>query len=96
MEHCSSCHGIADLHRGAAPDLNNLLGRKAGAGDFIYSPALATSDRIWTPDLLEQFLVAPQDMFPGNQMVFYGMPDAATRTDLISYVAAHSPGHVSP
>jgi len=92
MEQCSGCHGIGEIERGAAPDLNGLLGRKVGSQDFHYSAAMAGSDRIWSPELLEAFLTSPQEEFPGNQMVFYGMEDPSMRGDLVSFVAVHSPG----
>jgi cytochrome c2 len=47
---------------------------------------------IWTRETLDQFLIAPRDVAPGNQMAFFGMPDAPMRADLIAYIEAHSEG----
>jgi cytochrome c len=42
---------------------------------------------VWTPELLDRFLVEPQsEPFRGNKMPFAGLPDAKARADLIAYL----------
>jgi cytochrome c len=41
---------------------------------------------VWTEDELDRFLLEPEGVLPGNQMGFFGLPDARDRTDLIAYL----------
>ncbi|MDV7341188.1 c-type cytochrome [Terasakiella sp. A23] len=59
---CATCHDVAETtHELRGPHLAQILGRKAGALSNYnhYSPALKKLDLVWTPDLLEEYLIHP-------------------------------------
>jgi cytochrome c len=86
--HCALCH----TNPGAfAPNLRGVVGRRVGTASFPYSVAMRNANFVWTKKNLERFLEAPRDVIPGNQMAFFGMPDAAMRSDLIEYLVFSSP-----
>jgi cytochrome c len=93
--HCGSCHSMADSggESISGPWLPGVVGRRAGSTGFAYSPAMRAAGEtiVWNRETLDQFLTAPRDVVPDNQMAFYGMPDAATRSDIIEFLAAKSP-----
>jgi cytochrome c len=95
VTHCGSCHVLGDSGTEAlsGPWLVGLMGRRAGSTDFPYSPAMRAAGEtlVWDSETLDRFLTAPRDLVPNNQMAFYGMPDAATRADIIEFLATKSP-----
>ncbi len=88
FEQCAACHSFDPTHNDVGPHLKGLFGRKsASVDDFTYSPPLRRANITWTPELLDDFLRAPQEgPFRGNRMPFAGMPDAKDRADLIAYL----------
>ena len=87
FEECASCHSLAAGENGIGPTLKGVFNRMAGTvEDFRYSPAMQASGITWTAETLDRFLADPQNMVPGNRMAYAGMPDAAERADLISYL----------
>jgi cytochrome c len=88
FEQCVACHSFDPTHNDVGPHLKGLFGRKAASvDDFTYSPPLRRATFTWTPELLDDFLRAPQEApFRGNRMPFAGMPDAKDRADLIAYI----------
>ena len=86
---CSGCHAI-DAHR-AGPAHRGIFGRKAGsAAGFSYSTALKNSSVIWNEKTLEAWLSEPERLIPGQAMYFQ-VNDAASRRDIIAYLATHKP-----
>jgi len=88
FEQCAACHSFDPTQNNVGPHLKGLFGRKsASVEDFTYSPALRRANITWTPELLDDFLKAPQEgPFRANRMPFSGMPDAKERADLIAYL----------
>ncbi|OYZ13732.1 MAG: hypothetical protein B7Y35_07705 [Sphingomonadales bacterium 28-64-96] len=73
FNYCISCHSVDPAETGLpAPNLDGVLGRKAGSGrDFEYSPAMrAAGDKglIWTRETLKAFLTNPEALVPGTAM----------------------------
>jgi cytochrome c len=87
-QRCQSCHA---LQPGAAspmgPNLAGVVGRKAGASDYRYSPALKAADIIWTRESLDSYLAGPMRMVPGTRMAI-AVSDAGHRAELINYLEA--------
>jgi cytochrome c2 len=87
FEECASCHSVAPGENGVGPTLQGIFNRKAGSlEDFRYSPAMRNSGIVWTPETLDAFITDPQKVVPGNRMAYAGLPDAADRSDVISYL----------
>lgn len=85
---CRSCHTLeASGANGVGPNLHGVLGAKAGAKQgYQYSPALAQSGIIWTPEQLDAFLAKPNSLVPGTKMAFAGVASAEARQELIAYL----------
>ena len=82
---CGACHSIDD--HGAGPRHRGLIGRRAGSEPgFDYSPALKSSKLVWSPKLLDRWLINPNTLVPGNKMVVQLANDPADRADLITYL----------
>ena len=83
-------HDPNEQPRLQGPSLYRIVGRRAASvAGFSYSPALrgkGEAGLVWTEDELDQFLLEPERAIPGNQMGFFGLPDACDRADLIAYL----------
>jgi cytochrome c2 len=95
-QNCAHCHIVQSGKWKDAPSLQNILGRKAGSTSFPYSAAFRQADFVWSRETLDRFLADPRRVVPGNQMAFFGMPDAGARSDLTAYLAMMSPSSSKP
>lgn len=86
-QRCQMCHSL-DPSKPAplGPVLRGVVGRRAGAGPFAYSRALARSRIIWNRTNLARFLAAPTAMVPGTKMPI-AVPDPAQRQAIVAYLA---------
>lgn len=86
---CTACHFL-DAKRGnqVGPNLHAVFDRgTAEAASYKYSPALtAFKEPTWTPDLIDQWLLAPDSFVPGTAMRLNGITDETERRDLIAYL----------
>ena len=85
---CAACHKFA-AGEGTliGPSLHAVFGRPAGMVEgFAYSPALAGSGLVWTPQSLEAWLADPANFVAGTTMAFSGYRSAEDRRDLIAYL----------
>jgi cytochrome c len=86
-QRCQACHGaIAGRTTPMAPPLAGVVGRKAAATTFAYSPALKRSNLVWTKAELNEYLANPSRKVPGGRMVV-SVADPAQRNALIAYLA---------
>lgn len=83
---CGGCHSVKADRIG--PRHAGLFGRRAGSvPGFEYSPALRDSHIVWDAGTLDQWLGDPESLIPGQRMG-YRLADAATRADVIAYLAS--------
>lgn len=83
---CQGCHSLEPGVHIAGPSLHGVVGRNAGTvADFEYSAPLQQAQLVWTPEVLDRFLAAPDDFLPGTRMVFWGL-DEDSRHLLIDYL----------
>jgi cytochrome c len=89
---CMACHKIdASNVSGLGPNLNRVIGRRAGTlPGFRYSPAMASSGRVWNEAALDAYLTAPARSMPGNRMVFAGLANPTDRQNVIAYIKSAS------
>lgn len=90
---CAACHKITkDGGNATGPTLWGVYGRPvASAAGFAYSTDLkALSGQSWDQATLDQFLTKPKAMVKGTKMTFAGIKDAATRANLIAWLATQS------
>ncbi len=86
---CRECHAFRESKRQKfGPNLAGLFGRPAGQLDgYPYSIAMREIGVVWTSETLDRFLADPAAFVPGTEMRFKGIESAASRADLISYLA---------
>ena len=89
---CMACHKVdASNTSGAGPNLNRIIGRRAGAyPGFRYSPAMVASGKVWNEQALDGYLAAPTRYMPGNRMGFPGIANPADRQNVIAYLKSAS------
>jgi cytochrome c len=85
---CAQCHSLEPDRSMTGPSLAELWNRKAGslASFPRYSPALTSSNVVWSDKTLDEWIKYPQHVIPGNQMTFAGVKDAQQRSDLLAFL----------
>jgi cytochrome c len=85
---CGGCHALDRDKEG--PRLGNVFGRHAGAvPSFEYSEALRKSKIVWNAARLEQWLIDPAQLVPGNDMAFR-LDIAEERREIIAFLKQNS------
>lgn len=91
---CASCHQVGPAARhGFGPQLNGVLGRRAGTElGFRYSPAMRKSEIVWSEKTLAAYIRRPDDVVPGTNMRFNGWAYGEQRlADLFAYLRTFPP-----
>lgn len=86
---CASCHQLGPSARsGFGPQLNGIIGRRAGStADYAYSPAMKSSNIVWTEATLAAFIKNPERVVPGTKMRFFSLGyDERRIADLLAYL----------
>lgn len=73
FQFCFSCHSVEQNQTEtlSGPNLNGVVGRPiASKQGFEYSPAMTafSSGKVWTPELILQFIQDPRVLVPGTAM----------------------------
>jgi len=84
---CQACH-VADKEQNrVGPHLVGIIGRPAGAVEgFRYSPAMAESGIVWTPETIAAYIADPRGYVSGNRMAFAGLRKPEDIADVIAYL----------
>lgn len=87
---CSACHNIRNTGNRMGPHLMGIVGRQVGSvADFrFYSQAMleaGAEGRVWTEELLADFISSPKKAIPGNSMRFFGLWSDEDIANLIAY-----------
>lgn len=88
---CINCHAVGPSARhGFGPQLNALVGRKAGTSPgYAYSAGMKASGLVWSEATLTAFLRDPGAVVPGTKMRFWGVGMNERKVeDLLAYLAA--------
>jgi cytochrome c len=85
---CAACHSLEADKNMTGPSLAGVWKRKAGglASFSRYSDAMKGSGLTWDEKNLDRYLENPGQFLPGNHMTFAGIPDAATRADIVAFL----------
>lgn len=86
-QRCQTCHSVATGQASRlGPNLAGVVGRKAAATQFNYTPALKGANIVWNRDNLNRFLMAPTRMVPGTRMVM-PVADPQQRAAILDFLA---------
>lgn len=84
---CAICHSPEAGKNKIGPSLFGVVGRpSASVPGYNYSTAMKNFNKVWTEDLIFQYLSGPQKMIPGIKMTFVGLPNEKDRYDVIAYL----------
>src|SRR5688572_1600515 len=92
FQFCFSCHSVEANQTEvlSGPNLNGVIGRPiASKAGFDYSKAMKTfgAGKVWTPELIAQFIQDPKAMVPGTAMTKPPGPRTpADREALLGYL----------
>lgn len=91
---CGACHAVGDgAQAKVGPVLNNVFGSQPGTSDSFnrYSPAMKTfgEGKVWTPELVAQFIENPRKLVAGTMMAFPGLRRPQDQADVITYLAQY-------
>ena len=98
VHRCAACHAVGPSARaGFAPQLNGIVGRRAGStADFKYSAAMKKSGIVWSKKNLASFVKGPGDVVPGTSMRFWGIGDEQNVANLVAYLQTFKQGGPTP
>lgn len=90
FQRCASCHTVGpNAVNGFGPQLNGIVGRKAGsAAGYAYSPALRASRIVWDAPTLAAFIRDSDKVVPGNKMRFFSFMSEKQAADIVDYLAS--------
>ena len=91
FKQCRACHAVGPAARNkAGPQLNGVVGRKAGAvPGYPYSEAMTQAGAgglVWTEVKLAAYLESPDAFLPQGVMAFAGVKDSGQLQDLIAFL----------
>ncbi|MGX1320442.1 cytochrome c [Bradyrhizobium sp. USDA 377] len=88
---CRTCHSVKEGDNRLGPNLNKIVGRKAGAlPDYNYSSSMKEAGFVWDQDKLTRFMVKPDEVVSGNKMQPYGGVSAEEAAKVAAYLQAAS------
>ncbi|SCB48015.1 cytochrome c [Bradyrhizobium shewense] len=86
---CRTCHSVKEGDNRLGPNLNKILGRKAGSlPSYNYSSAMKDAGFVWDQDKLARFMVKPDEVVSGNKMQPYGGISAEEAAKIVAYLQA--------
>ncbi len=91
---CQSCHVADEAKNKVGPSLQNLFGRQPGtAAEFKYSKAMVEfgEGKVWSEELLMEYLPAPKELVKGTKMAFVGLKKEEDVVNIIAYLKQFSP-----
>jgi len=86
---CRTCHSVKEGDNRLGPNLNRIVGRKAGAlPNYNYSSSMKEAGFVWDQDKLVRFMVKPDEVVSGNKMQPYGGVSADEAGKIVAYLQA--------
>jgi len=88
---CRTCHSVKEGDNRLGPNLNKIVGRKAGSlPDYNYSSSMKEAGFNWDQDKLTRFMIKPDEVVSGNKMQPYGGISADEAGRIVAYLQAAS------
>jgi cytochrome c len=89
---CRRCHSPGADLKTYGPNLENVVGRRAGSVEgYDYSPALMGSGIVWTDAALRAWMEDNDGFMPGTKMRHVGITDHTVQDFILAYLHAISP-----
>jgi cytochrome c len=86
---CRTCHSVKEGDNRLGPNLNKIVGRKAGSlSNYSYSSSMKDAGFVWDQDKLTRFMVKPDEVVSGNKMQPYGGISAEEAAKVVAYLQA--------
>lgn len=86
---CRTCHSVKEGDNRLGPNLNKIVGRKAGSlPNYNYSSSMKEAGFVWDHDKLTRFMVKPDEVVSGNKMQPYGGISADEAAKVVAYLQA--------
>ena len=85
---CTNCHEVgAGARNGFGPQLNGIVGRKAGSAPaYAYSSALRSAGFVWDEQKLIAFIRDSEKVVPGNKMRFLSFMSEKQAGEIVAYL----------
>ena len=85
---CYNCHSLEPGVHLTGPSLAGRWGRKAGSAEGFgrYSEAMRSADLVWDAATLDAWFKAPQELVPGNTMIFQPIEHGRVRGSLVAFL----------
>ena len=84
---CRTCHSVKEGDNRLGPNLNKIVGRKAGSlPNYNYSSSMKEAGFAWDQDKLTRFMVKPDEVVSGNKMQPYGGVSAEEAAKVVAYL----------
>lgn len=84
---CRTCHSMKEGDNRLGPNLNKIVGRKAGSlPDYNYSSSMKEAGFAWDQDKLTRFMVKPDEVVSGHKMQPYGGVSAEEAGKVFAYL----------
>lgn len=88
---CRTCHSVKEGDNRLGPNLNKIVGRKAGSlPNYNYSQSMKEAGFVWDQDKLTRFMVKPDEIVSGNKMQPYGGISSDEAAKVVAYLQAAS------
>lgn len=86
---CRTCHSMKEGDNRLGPNLNKIVGRKAGSlPNYNYSSSMKEAGFVWDQDKLTRFMIKPDEVVSGNKMLPYGGIAADEAAKVVAYLQA--------
>jgi len=86
---CRTCHSVKEGDNRLGPNLNKIVGRKAGSlTNYDYSSSMKEAGFVWDQDKLTRFIVKPDEVVSGNKMQPYGGISVDEAGKIVAYLQA--------
>jgi cytochrome c len=85
---CKACHQIGEKAKNnVGPQLNGLIGRKAGTvAGYNYTAANKESGITWDEATFREYIKNPKAKIPGTKMIYAGLKDEKKTDDLLAFL----------
>lgn len=88
---CRTCHSVKEGDNRLGPNLNKIVGRKAGSlPNYNYSSSMKEAGFVWDEDKLTRFMIKPDEVVSGHKMQPYGGISTDEAAKVFAYLQATS------